>query len=334
MYGKLPRNRREEPWRFVSNPINYQVAGGIRSALVTFPPIEQRTRNAIVGGQITGTVNGDSWRNRITQFRVESNNYLIGPGCVTALMFAERRLTGNPSGNGDVPSIPTVPGVGYWPGETFDLYTCPFMVAGVPMRAPDRIDMRIVNINGDAANDIQQIVLLMLEIPFDAGAPNKDEMERQWQRFKNGIGAITFGTHQIGVPAAGLVNFQDPLVLTTWNNLQLRRTDLRGGLLFRAPAGPLLVNEDLYFGVDMNTRSDRTRDQNTALVSAKLQTGIAGQPDPGMAPLDYKSDGSDRDIITVNVPAHIGDEEVVEFLTILAGIEERQYYGRIGGQAY
>ncbi len=331
-----PRKRFPEPWYFVSNPINYQNAGGERFANVTFPPIEQRSRNVIIGGYAIGTGNGDSWVNSITQLRVESNSYLIGPGCSLALLFGETRLTGPVSGGGVVPAPPTVPGFNFWPGETFPLYGWERGVSGIPYRAPDRIDMRIVNRNGVAAGafDIQQIVLCMLELPYDAGAINAREIEAQWDKFKRGIGAVTLGTHSVDVPAGGLVNFQDDLILTTWNNFQLRRTDLRGALITESAPGVFTVQDNLYHLVNINTKSDRSRDQATALVSAKLITGVGGLSNPGMAPMDYKSDGDDRDIIVVNAPAHADTSRFVEFLTILAGIEERQYYGRLSGQSY
>ncbi len=331
-----PRKRFPEPWYFVSNPINYINAADVRFANVTWPPIEQRTRNVIIGGYAIGSGNGDSWINSITQFRVESNAYLIGPGCSLALLFGETRLTGAPSGTGVIPEIPTVPGFNFWPGETFGLYGWERGVSGIPYRAPDRIDMRIVNRNGIAAgaSDIQQIVLCMLELPYDAGAVNAAELEAVWDKFKRGIGALTFGTHQVDVPALGLFNFQDDLILTPWHNFQLRRTDMRGALITEAPAGTFNVRDDLYHLVNINTRSDRSRDQATAPVSAKLITGMGGLSHPGMAPLDYKSDGSDRDIIVVTAPAHADVSRFVEFATLLVGIEQREYYGRISGQAY
>ncbi len=330
-----PRKRRLEPWYYVSNPINYVNAGALRSAEVTFPPIEQRTRNVIVGGYIIGSNPGDSWRNRLTQFRVESNDYLIGPGASSGLFFGETRVTGAQSATGATPEQPTVPGFNYWPGSSFPLFGAERSVAGVPYRAPERINMRLENLNGIAAgtNDIQQIVLCMLEIPYDAGAINARELEAVWRRFKTGIGAITFGTHRIDVPALGLSNFQDPLILTTWNNFQLRRTDLRAAVINNI-AGVFNVQDELLFAVNMNTRSDRTRDQATALIGAKLATGFGGLSHPGMSPLDYRSDGSDRDIITVSAPAHADTSREIEFLTIFEGIEEREFYGRLSDQAY
>ncbi len=336
--NEKPRKRFPEPWYYVSNPIDYVNAAGERAANVTFPPIEQRSRNVIIGGYVVGSGPGDGWVNSITQFRVEGNNILIGPGCSLDLLFGETRLNGPESlpAVPATPSPPTVPGFNFWPGQEFMLYGYERGVSGVPYRAPERIDMRIVNRNGIAAGafDIQQIILCMLELPFDAGAANAPESEAQWERFKRGIGALTFGTHSVDIPAVGLVNFEDPLILTTWHNYQLRRTDLRGALINEAPAGTFSVQDDLYRLININTRSDRSRDQATALISAQVFTGFGGLSNPGMAPLDYRSDGSDRDIIVVNAPAHADTSRFVEFVTLLAGIEQREYYGRLSGQSY
>ena len=331
-----PRKRHPEPWYYTSNPINYVDAGGIRFANVTFPPIEQRTRNVIIGGYVIGAEPGQSWKNAITQFRVESNAYLIGPGCSTALLFGESRITGPVSVPAAIPDNPTVPGFNFWPGEEWVLFGYERGVSGVPYRAPDRIDMRIVNRDGPGGDvfDLQQIVLCMLEIPIDDGAVNAPQMDAQWDRFKRGIGALTFGTHQVDIPAAGVGPVQDPLVITTWNNFQQRRTDLRGALITEELAGIFTVQDDQYGNVDINTRSDRSRDQATGLISARLFTGFGGLSNPGMAPLDYRSDGSDRDIITVQAPAHGDISRFVEFLTIFSGIKQREYFGRISGQSY
>lgn len=320
--------RLPEPWIYWSNPFDYSG----EEAQVIFPPLPQRTRNVIVGGIAVGPTAGITWNNAITQFRVEGKDCLVGPGCFLSLIFGESRISGAQTGAVVASGFPTENGWPFWPGQALELYDGK-RVGGIPYEGREKINMRLENLNGgNPAFEIEQLGLIMFELPNEPGDENAEEMTRRWRALYDGLDSLVFGTHAIVVGAAGLNNFEDALPLQPWHTKQLRSVDFKGGLVRN---DGVLVNpqEDIYRQASFNRRSDRTRNWSTALVPAGTLSGFAGFSISGVVPLDYESDGSDRDIITVSaIPSVFGD--IISFCTYLSGIEERQYFGRLGGNSF
>ena len=334
----MARVRYLEPWWLASNVIEYN-ANGI--ARVTFPPVPQRTWNVAVGMYAIGNPDrpGAIWKNLVTSIVFNENNHIIGNGCPLGLIATQGRATGREAGTAFVlPNgvFPTFHGFGWFPGDKLELYDG-LRVCGAPYEAGSTVTVFLQNLGDVPADEIQEIGFLMVELPEDKAAENYQQIAKVWEDVKRGLGGVSFATHRVDSPApGGVVNADSETVLSTWHNYRLRRTDLRGMFLRLAGVGVFAADENGYAATTINTRSDLSRDVGVGFAPAPAVTGYAGLRNSGQFPLDFKSDGSGRQIITVNAPNLGGGPEAdrVYFCGIMQGIPERQYFGRVAGESF